>query len=399
MRIVDVTTHVLLDPGFDVGATSSAQDTIVVEITTDEGLVGIGETDLNAWMARTCIEAPGTHTMDRGLKTMLIGRDPTDPVALWEELYVGSAMSGRRGAVVHALGALDIALWDLAGKAAGVPTWQLLGEQAHEHLTPYASLQPEVSSFNAYVESMVSWATTARQIGFTAAKLEATFSGPYAHKGLDGPDEWIEEVVREVRNAAGPEMTLMVDVQYAFDSVERALRTAEAIAPYEVFFLETPLWPDDLDGYAELRRRSPVRIAQGEWLSTRLEFAHLFERGCVDVAQPDIGRVGGLTEARRVSQMAAERDLLVVPHAWKTGISVAVAAQLATVTPHMPFFEFLPAELCEARLRKELVTDELRFEDGVLSVPAGPGLGIELNRDAVREFSAAANEATAAQAA
>ncbi|HEY4829874.1 MAG TPA: mandelate racemase/muconate lactonizing enzyme family protein [Solirubrobacteraceae bacterium] len=399
MRIVDVTTHVLLDPGFDIGATSSAQDTILVEITTDEGLVGIGETDLNAWVARACIEAPGTHTMDRGLKAMLIGRDPTDPVALWDELYVGSAMTGRRGAVVHAIGALDIALWDLAGKAAGVPTWQLLGAPAHDFLTPYASLQPEVSSFDAYVESMVDWATTARRIGFTAAKLEATFSGPYAHKGLQGPDEWIETVVREVRDAAGPEMTLMVDVQYAFDSVERALRAAEAIAPYDVFFLETPLWPDDLDGYAELRRHSPVRIAQGEWLSTRHEFAPLLERGCVDVAQPDIGRVGGLTEARRVAQMAAEHDVLVVPHAWKTGISVAVAAQLAAVTPHMPFFEFLPAELCESRLRKELVHDSLSFEDGVLGLPAGPGLGFELNRDAVQEFIAAARNAPTVQAA
>jgi L-alanine-DL-glutamate epimerase-like enolase superfamily enzyme len=399
MRIVDVTTHVLLDPGFDIGATSSAQDTIVVEVTTDEGIVGIGETDLNAWIARACIEAPGTNTMDRGLKAMLIGRDPTDPVAVWEDLYVGSAMTGRRGAVVNAIGALDIALWDIAGKAAGVPTWQLLGDRAHERLTPYASLQPEVTSFDAYLESMVTWATTARQIGFTAAKLEATFSGPYAHKGLQGPDEWIEAVVREVREAAGPEMTLMVDVQYAFDSVERALRTAEAIAPYDVFFLETPLWADDLDGYAELRRRSPVRIAQGEWLSTRHEFARLLEHGCVDVAQPDIGRVGGLTEAIRVARMAAERDLLVVPHAWKTGVSVAVAAQLATVTPHMPFFEFLPAELCESRLRKELVQDVLQFEDGILAVPAEPGLGIELNRDAVQEFGAAAREATAAQVA
>lgn len=397
MRIVDVTTHVLLDPAFDIGATSSAQDTIVVEIETDEGLVGIGETDLNAWIARACIESPGTHTMDRGLKAMLLGRDPTDPVALWEELYVGSAMTGRRGALINAIGALDIALWDIAGKAAGVPTWELLGPAARQELTPYASLQPEVSSFDAYLESMVAWASQAREIGFTAAKLEATFSGPYAHKGLQGPDEWVHEVVRAVRETAGPEMTLMVDVQYAFDSVERALQTAEAIAPYDVFFLETPLWADDLDGYAELRRRSPVRIAQGEWLTTRHEFAQLLERGCVDVAQPDIGRVGGLTEAMRVARMAAERDLLVVPHAWKTGISVAVAAQLATVVPQMPFFEFLPAELCESRLRKELVHDALRFQDGVLALPAGPGLGIELNRPALEEFGTTALAATPAR--
>jgi L-alanine-DL-glutamate epimerase-like enolase superfamily enzyme len=396
MRIVDVRTHVLLDPALDVGATSSAQDTIVVEVVTDEGIVGIGETDLNAWIARACIEAPGTHTMDRGLKTMLIGCDPLDPAAVWEELYVGSAMTGRRGALINAIGALDIALWDIAGQAAGVPTWQLLGEAAHEHLTPYASLQPEVSSFDAYLESMVSWATTARDIGFRAAKLEATFSGPYAHKGLRGPDEWIEEVVRAVRQAAGPDMTLMVDVQYAFDTVARALRTAEAIAPYDVFFLETPLWVDDLDGYAELRRCSPVRIAQGEWLTTRHEFAALLQRGCVDVAQPDIGRVGGLTEARRVAQMAAQHDLLVVPHAWKTGISIAVAAQLATVTAQMPFFEFLPAALCESRLRQELVHDTLVFDEGRLALPAAPGLGIELDPRALQEFGAAAREAAAA---
>jgi L-alanine-DL-glutamate epimerase-like enolase superfamily enzyme len=394
LRIVDVRTHVLLDPALDVGATSSAQDTIVVEVVTDEGIVGIGETDLNAWVARACIEAPATHTMDRGLGSMLIGRDPSDPVALWDELYVGNAMTGRRGALINALGALDIALWDIAGKAAGVPSWRLLGERAHETLTPYASLQPEVSSFDAYVESMVSWAQTARELGFSAAKLEATFTGPYAHKGLDGPDEWVEEVVGAVRDAAGPEMTLMVDVQYAFDSVERALRSAEAIAPYDVFFLETPLWVDDLDAYAELRRRSPVRIAQGEWLTTRHEFAQLMERGCVDVAQPDIGRVGGLTEAVRVARMAAERELLVVPHAWKTGISVAVAAQLATVTAHMPFFEFLPAPLCESRLRKELVHDRFEFADGSLRVPDAPGLGVELNRDALEEFSAAARTLT-----
>jgi L-alanine-DL-glutamate epimerase-like enolase superfamily enzyme len=189
-------------------------------------------------------------------------------------------------------------------------------------------------------------------------------------------------------------MTLMVDVQYAFDSVERALRCAEALAGFDVFFLETPLWVDDLAGHAELARRSPVRIASGEWLSTRHDFADLIVRGGVHVAQPDIGRVGGLTEARRVCDLAAAHDRLVVPHAWKTGISVAVAAHLAMVTPHMPFFEFLPAQLCESRLRKELVTDELVYAGGELPIPARPGLGVELNRDALEEFAEAAARVT-----
>ena len=390
MKVVDIRTHVLLDPGFDVDATSSAQDTIVVEVETDEGIVGIGETDLNAWIARACIEAPGTHTMDRGLKQMLLGQDPLDPERLWQELYVGSAMSGRRGAVVHALGALDIALWDICGKARGVPCWQLWGEATRTELTPYASLQPEVDSFDSYVSSMVGWATRARAMGFRACKLEATFSGPYVHKGLAGPDERITEVVTAVRDAVGPEMTIMVDVQYAFDSVERALKVIESWDGLDVFFLETPLWTDDVKGYAELSARSPVRIAAGEWLSTRHDFEVLIDEGGVQVAQPDIGRVGGLTEARRVCDLAANRGRLIVPHAWKTGISVAVAAQLAMVTPHMPFFEFLPAELCESRLRKDLTHDELVFHEGSLRPPQRPGLGVELDRDALEHFAAAA---------
>jgi L-alanine-DL-glutamate epimerase-like enolase superfamily enzyme len=161
----------------------------------------------------------------------------------------------------------------------------------------------------------------------------------------------------------------------------------------DVFFLETPLWSDDVAGYAELSQRSPVRIAAGEWLSTRHDFAVLIDQGGVHVAQPDIGRVGGFSEARRVCDLAAARGRLIVPHAWKTGISVAVAAQLAMVTPHMPFFEFLPAELCESRLRKELTIDELVFANGTLRPPTRPGLGVELDRDALAFFTRAAQAA------
>jgi L-alanine-DL-glutamate epimerase-like enolase superfamily enzyme len=394
MRVVDIRTHVLIDPAYDPGATSSAQDTIVVEVETDEGIVGIGETDLNAWIARACIEAPGTHTMDLGLKQMLLGRDPLDPRAIWEDLYVGTAMTGRRGALVHALGALDIALWDICGKAAGVPCWQLWGDAVRDSLTPYASLQPEVSSLDAYVESMVTWGVRARELGFRAVKCEATFSGPYVHKGLHGSDEDVVEVAAAVRRAIGPELAIMVDVQYAFDSVERALAVAEALVEQDVFFLETPLWVDDLAGYAELRRRSPVKIAQGEWLSTRFEFESLVRGECVDVVQPDIGRVGGFTEALRVCELARSAGLVVVPHAWKTGLSVAAAAQLAMVTPEMPFFECLPAELCESSLRKELVDDGLSFVDGRVLVPERPGLGVELDPDALARFAEAAERLT-----
>jgi L-alanine-DL-glutamate epimerase-like enolase superfamily enzyme len=127
LKITGVECHVLLDPDYDVGATSSAQDDIVVEVHTDEDLSGAGETDVNPWIARACIEAPGTHTMGLGLTEMLLGQDPLDVEGLWERLYVGSAMNGRRGAVINAIGALDITLHDLRGKALGKPCYELLG--------------------------------------------------------------------------------------------------------------------------------------------------------------------------------------------------------------------------------------------------------------------------------
>jgi L-alanine-DL-glutamate epimerase-like enolase superfamily enzyme len=394
MKITAVKCHVLLDPGYDIEASSSNQDTIVVELETDEGLVGIGETDLNAWIARACIEAPGTHTMDRGLAAMLIGMDPTDPEACWETLYVGSAMTGRRGALVHAIGAIDMALWDLAGKAAGVPAWQLLGERRPEsHLVPYASLLPNTGSgWDEFAEALSGQAIEASKRGFRAAKLELLTRGPYRHTGLSVPDDQLIDVIAAVRRAAGPEFTIMVDVGYGWDDWREALAVIETWADHDPFFVETPLWSDDVEGYAELAKRSPVPIAAGEWLATRFEFQAYTERGALHVLQPDVGRVGGLTEARRVARLAAEHDLIVVPHGWKTGITVAATAHLAAVTPHLPLFEFVPPDVAESRLRRELVRDELTLgDDGLVPLPQRPGLGIELNPDALAEFAEAAN--------
>jgi L-alanine-DL-glutamate epimerase-like enolase superfamily enzyme len=393
VKVTKVTCHVLLDPAYDADATSSNQDTIVVELETDEGLVGIGETDLNAWIARACIEAPGTHTMDRGLGEMVVGMDPADPEECWNQLYVGTAMTGRRGALIHALGAIDMALWDLAGKAAGVPTWQLLGEARPElELVPYASLLPRADAgWEGFAETLAGQAIEASRLGFRAAKLELLTRGPYAHSGLTIPDERLVEVIAAVRQATGPGFAIMVDVGYGWESWLEALAVIETWDVHDVLFVETPLWTDDIDGYAELVRHSPIPIAAGEWLATHHEFAAYTARNALNVLQPDVGRVGGLTEARRVTRLAHDNGLSVVPHGWKTGITVAATAHLAAVTPHLPFFEFVPPSMAESRLRRELVHDELELrDDGTLALPSRPGLGIELDRERLAEFSAAA---------
>jgi L-alanine-DL-glutamate epimerase-like enolase superfamily enzyme len=392
VRIIEIDCHVLVQPTYDSTAASSAQDDIVVEIHTDEGLTGVGETDVNPWVARAAIQAPGTHNMGLGLTEMLMGADPLDVEALWERLYVGSAMNGRRGAGVNALGALDMALHDLRGKALGKPCHELLGGAVRQSVVPYASLQPETGDFESYRDSLVDWAQRAVAVGFKAVKAEVTLEGPYAHTGLREPWARSTEVLSAVRKAIGPEVALLVDVQYAFPSADVALGVLADWREFDLYFVETPLWTDDLAGYSRLVAEQPIPIAAGEWLTTRFEHQLLVERAAVNVLQPDIGRVGGLTEARRVAELAGEAGLRVVPHLWKTGISIAAAIHLAATVAHCDYIEFLPADLCASGLRRDLTNDPFEMVDGELTLPAGPGLGIELDHEALEHYAEAARE-------
>jgi L-alanine-DL-glutamate epimerase-like enolase superfamily enzyme len=386
MKITGIETYVLLDPGYDPEACSSAQDDLVVVVHTDQGISGIGEVDTNPWVAQAMIHARGTHVLGLGLEEMLLCQDPLQPEALWERLYSGSFMTGRRGLGICAMGALDMALWDIRGKALGVPCWQLLGGARKPHITPYASLLPTGRTLGEYRDSLVRKAAAAKASGFLAGKMEVCVNGPYSHNGLQESDDAVVEIVAACREAVGPEFVMMVDVCYAWNDAKRALRTLRKLEPYDVFFFETPLQLDDLDGYAYLHDHSEIRIAAGELQNTRFEFLDLMDRGRVDVAQPDVGRVGGLTEARRVCDLAGDRGRLIVPHCWKTGIGIAASAHLCAATAHCPYIEFLPAALSESPLRRDLVADELRMIDGVVPLPQKPGLGIELDHGALARY-------------
>jgi L-alanine-DL-glutamate epimerase-like enolase superfamily enzyme len=386
MKITKIDLHILLAPDYDPRACSSAQDDLVVEIHTDHGIVGIGETDTNPWVARECIRARGTHCMGLGLQEMLLGADPMQPEAVWEKLYRGSKMTGRRGALICALGAIDMALWDIKGKALGVPVSRLLGAETGKGVTPYASLLPTGRTLDQYADSLVAKALEARALGFGAVKLEVCINGPYSHNGLEESDDAIVAIVGECRRAVGPDLVLMVDVAYAWPDARTALDALERLAPYNLYFVETPIDIDDLDGYAFLHARSPIPIAAGEWQNTRFEFLDLADRGLVDVLQPDIGRVGGFTEALKVCRIAGDRGRLIVPHCWKSGIGIAASAHLAASCGHCPYIEFLPLELAESPLRRELLLKDFSVVDGMIMVPDSPGLGIELNRDVLQKY-------------
>lgn len=389
LAITDIECHVLLAPDYDPSFTSSAQDSLVVLVHTDGGVTGIGECDANPWMAKAVIEAPGTHTMGQSIKQMLIGADPFEIGNLWRQIYLGTAMNGRRGLVIHALSAIEMALWDLCGKAVGKPVHALLGGATRDRITPYASLQPAGHTFDAYRDALVKSALEAKALGFKAMKTEVTMNGPYAHSGMRESDDRHTDVVAAVREAVGPEVTLMVDVQYLWDDADTCLSTIRDWREFDLYFLETPIFADNVDAMAKVSAEAPMKIASGEWLATRYEFKELMDIGKIDVAQPDVGRVGGIGEAKIVCDMAAERGMTIVPHCWKTGISISATAHLAFVTNHCAFIEYLPPQLCVERLRRELAHEELVLEDGTIPLPNKPGLGVEIDHEVLERFTVA----------
>ncbi|MBN9258561.1 MULTISPECIES: mandelate racemase/muconate lactonizing enzyme family protein [unclassified Mesorhizobium] len=389
LTITGIECHVLLAPDFDPGMTSSAQDSLIVVIHTDGGVSGIGESDANPWMLKTCIEAPGTHTMGLSIKDMLIGEDPFKIGDIWRKLYLGTAMNGRRGAVIHAMGAVEMALWDLCGKAVGKPVHALLGGATRDRITPYASLQPAGHGFEDYRDALVQSALNAKTLGFKAIKSEVTMNGPYAHGGMRESYDRHTEVVAAVRKAVGPDMTLMIDVQYLWEDAATCLSVVKDWKEFDIYFLETPIWSDNVREMAKLAESAPMKIACGEWLATRHEFTELMDIGKIGVAQPDVGRVGGIGEAKIVCDMAKERGLTIVPHCWKTGVSISATAHLAFVTDHCAFIEYLPPQLCVERLRRELAQEELTLDNGTIPLPVKPGLGVEVDWDVVKRYTVA----------
>jgi L-alanine-DL-glutamate epimerase-like enolase superfamily enzyme len=320
---------------------------------------------------------------------MLMGADPFAIGEIWQKLYLGTAMNGRRGVVIHAMSAVEMALWDLCGKALQQPVHALLGGTPRSHVTPYASLQPAGHRFEEYRDALVESALKAKSLGFKAVKSEVTMNGPYAHGGMKESYDRHTEVVAAVRKAVGPDMVLMVDVQYLWEDAATCLSVVKDWKEFDLYFLETPIWSDNVEEMAKLAAAAPMRIAAGEWLATRHEFRELMDIGKVQVAQPDVGRCGGIGEAKIICDMAAERGRTIVPHCWKTGISISATAHLAFVTPHCAFIEYLPPQLCHERLRRELAQEELVLENGRIPLPSKPGLGVEVDWEVVRRYTVA----------
>ena len=337
----------------------------LVTVRTDEGISGVGSVSSHDRLVSAAVEV---------LAPLVIGEHALEPERVSEKLHQHTFWLGRGGTLTHAISGIDTALWDILGKATNQPVGRLLGGRYRDRVRPYASLLMDEP------DPLAERLTELVEAGFTAYKIGW---GPFGRRSprLD------EQMVARAREVVGAEALLMVDAG-ASDGFwphgyKWALQTAAMLADHGVEWFEEPLPPDSLDDYADLRRRSPVKIAGGEVLTRRQAFLPWLKARALDVVQPDVTKVGGISEQRRIAHADEDHGIAFVGHGWNTAVGLAADLQIASALPN--------SELIEYRTGSPYV-DELSgyaFEldaDGMLAVPDRPGLGVTLDPDALARY-------------
>ena len=380
MKITSVDVFVLKSPlefpfAFSQGWVRQRSATLV-RITSSDGHVGWGEAFAQG------LEPPeiAAAAIEHALKPIVLGADALSPAVLWQQMYVKTRDYGRKGSVVSAISAVDIALWDLAGQIYGQPIFKLLGGAHRAQVQPYATGFYRLSG-QGEVDRLAEEARQHKAAGFKAMKIKLGF----------GLDDDIEVMAAIVEALADPTIELMVDTNHAYGRSE-ALMLGKALEPYNMRWYEEPVVPEDVEGYAELRQKLTVPIAGGENEHTPFGFHSYFKAGAVDVAQPDIASCGGITAARDIAAMAQAAGIAVNPHVW--GSAVAQAASLQYIanlpTPHASLFAKQPLleyDRSDHPFRQKLINNPWSLKDGMIAIPNGPGLGIEVNMDVVEAYA------------
>lgn len=370
MKIREIHTHRLagatVDGGWPGGHAPEDDLHALVEVVADDGRVGWG----SAFTGHRLVEAAVEF-----LRPQWAGESAAEPQRVSEKLRQSSFWQGRGGTVEHAISGIDIALWDLFGKICDQPVSRLLGGNYRSRIKPYGSiLFDEPARLRDTLQATV-------ERGFRAIKLGWRPFGRVSSR-------YDELLIRTAREAVGPDIELLVDAggseQFWPHGFKWALQTARMLADYDVGWFEEPLPPDDIEGYIRLRDAAPLPIAGGEVLTRRQAFLPWIERGAVDIIQPDATKCGGLTEAWRIAAAAYDHNIGFVSHGWNTGVGLAADLQLAAAIPVARYVEYLtPAPYIE-----EIVVEPFRLDaDGCLEIPQRPGLGIEIDRAALRRFS------------
>jgi L-rhamnonate dehydratase len=366
VRITRLEPIVLSRGRVDTGRADGTQDAFLVRIHTDEGLVGLGEADTSPYLARTMIEMPSSHSIARGFSELLVGEDPLAVDRLWHRMWMGAYHYGRHGLALHVMSAIDMALWDLAGRAAGRSVADLLGGARVQEVRVYASeVMPETA------DEVRRIASRAASDGYTALKLGW---GPL---GRDLRND--ESLARAAREELGPDRDLMLDGGMAY-TVKRAAELVRRLEDVGLYWLEEPLAADDYAGYRRLSDRVGIRVAAGEADSCVGPYRALVEQGHVDVLQPDLARCGGFTVARQIAALAHDAGVEVVPHCFSTGLLVAASLQFVATLERPTLSEF---SVADSPLVNGVLAEPFVLDDGKLPVPTGPGLGVDLDEDAL----------------
>jgi D-galactarolactone cycloisomerase len=351
------------------------RQTAICVIETNAGIEGYGEAFY--FGGPSSIVA---MMIEQALGPLVIGADPFDTSVLWDKLYNWTRDQGQKGVTISALSAIDIALWDIKGKALGLPVYKLLGGAYRTKAKAYATGLYEPQGVPSIVDALVEEAIGYKTLGFHGMKLKIGY-----HLTTD------VRYVRAIREAIGDDLALMVDANHAYNAPE-AIRLARAMEPFDITWFEEPVPPEDIDGYLEIKRNTSIPIAGGECEYTRYGFRDLISRRAVDVLQPDMCATGGFTEMRNIVAMASAANLPVIPHVWGTNVGLAAALQFFAALPNFPERRF-PAEpwfeydRSANPLRDGVSVEQFPLENGYLAIPDRPGLGITLDMDFIERYS------------
>ena len=346
----------------------------MVLVHGDNGLTGIGESDAPPEIVKAAIDMAPYNSLAEGLAAIVTGQAVDDPRRLWDEMYARTQWFGRRGAVICAISALDIAIWDLFARSEGIPVSGALGGARHARLPAYATVYPMEDTPERITDQL----TPLLDQGFRHLKVCV--------------EPWWEEPAQVQRNLAhlrglvGPDRGLMLDVAQAFTRLDQLAPFLDLLADLDFAWIEAPFPLDDVAEHARLRAATRIPIGVGDLgLTTCREFAPFLAANAFDIAQPDLTMFGGFTEAQRLVEMLAGTGRRIVPHAYNTGITIAANLHFMATQPEAGLIEYSTSP---SRLRRELVHGLPPIDaDGTIAVPDGPGLGVTLNADAVEEFS------------
>ena len=381
MKITDIKVHVLkraLDEpfAFSQGWVRQRSATLV-EVSTDEGIIGWGEAFAQGLEPPEIAAAAITHA----LKPLVLGADPLATEVLWHRMYHATRDYGRKGSVVAAISAVDIALWDIAGRARGVPVHVLLGGAFRDRVEPYATGFYRIHG-QGEAARLADEAIMHREAGFRFMKVKLGY----------GVDDDIACMAAIARAIEGRGVTLMIDTNHAYGRAE-AWRLGRVLADYALRWYEEPVAPEDVRGYAEMREKLTMPIAGGENEHTLYGFRELFGANALDVAQPDLGSCGGISAARHIVALAQAHGVAVNPHVWGSAIAQAASLQMIAALPpanyslfaEEPVFEY---DRSSHPFRQHLIAQPIVHKDGWVAIPGGPGLGVEVDRAVLEKYRA-----------